>query len=605
MNKQIPNKINELLQSALADHHNGRYESARQKYIAVLEIQPTHPDALNLLSALFLINGYAKEAADFAQDALNSEPGFLAARVNLANAQQGLGLLSSAIEHYEFVISKGEAAADVYLNLGNTLLSAKQPEKAEFQFLKAMEGKGNKVKIFVGLAHSFMDRGLFEEAEAYFQQALRENTSSITIYLSYGKMLKEIDRIEDAIDQYRQAWELDHQNPRAYEMLAYSLIESFESHKNKRAGQELEGLLKLDPPQSQNSKLVQSLIGDCLKSGASNIKKINLLENSDQDVATTVKGTKVFNLGKATVCNRVWYIIKDNQLYPDVHAHLPENLSYPPPTFWPTKRATVDQTLPHAKIEGRVFLLGGCTNYYHWLVDHLPAIEALQQLDNFETISILTNNDLTTFQKDSLVSAGINLDQLVSFDEAAYIDCEQLVVPVSIGKRSGEWGKNDWWWQPTLMPQTREWLRKTFLSNDQLPAKRKIFISRRNASNRKAINELELHEIAKELGYIIIAPETLSLRAQIKMFSQASHIAGVHGAGFTNAIFSPKGAKVIEFIGEWAPPEFYAHTAKICGHEFRRVLCSVTDISVTEHSLDRRYNHIEVDLEKAKQALSG
>jgi hypothetical protein len=129
-------------------------------------------------------------------------------------------------------------------------------------------------------------------------------------------------------------------------------------------------------------------------------------------------------------------------------------------------------------------------------------------------------------------------------------------------------------------------LRNLLLSEKNLQnvATRKLFISRMNESNRirqlrKKYDELSLGEVMpfkifksnlgsdlkikildrfislsdeKELedffaqnGYEIVNPGNYSFEEQVDMFSSASHVAGITGAGFINTIFCKPGTKVI------------------------------------------------------------
>ena len=129
-------------------------------------------------------------------------------------------------------------------------------------------------------------------------------------------------------------------------------------------------------------------------------------------------------------------------------------------------------------------------------------------------------------------------------------------------------------------------LRNLFLSEKNLQnvPTRKLFISRMNESNRirqlrKKYDELSLGDVIpfkifksnlgsdlkikildrfislsdeKELedffaqnGYEIVNPGSYSFEEQIDMFSSASHVAGITGAGFINTIFCKPGTKVI------------------------------------------------------------
>jgi hypothetical protein len=129
-------------------------------------------------------------------------------------------------------------------------------------------------------------------------------------------------------------------------------------------------------------------------------------------------------------------------------------------------------------------------------------------------------------------------------------------------------------------------LRNLFLSEKNLKniSTRKLFISRMNESNRirqlrkkydelslgdlrtfkifrsnlgtdlkikildrfiSLSDEIELEDFFVQNGYEIVNPGSYTFEEQIDMFSSASHVAGISGAGFINTIFCKPGTKVI------------------------------------------------------------
>jgi len=76
---------------------------------------------------------------------------------------------------------------------------------------------------------------------------------------------------------------------------------------------------------------------------------------------------------------------------------------------------------------------------------------------------------------------------------------------------------------------------------------RRILISRRNAPNRRTSTTLRLERQIERRGFEPVSLESLSIAQQVNLFRSASHIAGVHGAGFTNLIWTRR-AKVFEFV---------------------------------------------------------
>jgi capsular polysaccharide biosynthesis protein len=216
----------------------------------------------------------------------------------------------------------------------------------------------------------------------------------------------------------------------------------------------------------------------------------------------------------------------------------------------------------------RAFLLGGCPNYSHWLLDYLPRL----QLCHDFSLPVLINKPLAPFQSESLHCLGVNDSRLLPLDYPASCAVRHLFYP-SICSSSTT---------PPLsfQPAVLDWLHKAFapLITSRRPD-RKIFISRAEEiqrRRRRLLNHEEIVSIAQGYGFEIIALEKLSFVEQVQLFAQAAVIAGAHGAGFTNMVFARKGTELVELIGpqfsrsEWSWT--YVRLAKLLQQRLRRIV---------------------------------
>ena len=69
---------------------------------------------------------------------------------------------------------------------------------------------------------------------------------------------------------------------------------------------------------------------------------------------------------------------------------------------------------------------------------------------------------------------------------------------------------------------------------------------RGNTLNRKVLNESDLIKLLQKYNYEIIDCATLSIKEQIKQFSEAKNIIIPNGAAITNLLFVPDAINVIE-----------------------------------------------------------
>jgi capsular polysaccharide biosynthesis protein len=96
-----------------------------------------------------------------------------------------------------------------------------------------------------------------------------------------------------------------------------------------------------------------------------------------------------------------------------------------------------------------------------------------------------------------------------------------------------------------------DFLRKSLLSkaNPAYEGPRKFYIIREGWS-RGVTNEAELRRYFLQKGWALIAPETLDIPSQIRLFSQAEAVCGIHGSAFTNLLWASPGCRVLELIPE-------------------------------------------------------
>lgn len=156
-------------------------------------------------------------------------------------------------------------------------------------------------------------------------------------------------------------------------------------------------------------------------------------------------------------------------------------------------------------------------------------------------------------------------------------------------------GNNQRWFYPSPGDVLR--LRDAF--RPELPADsgRKIFLCRKGT--RTLSNEVEITALVSAMGFEIIQDEPMSLRDQIALFSTASVIIGVHGAAFTNLLWAPAGARVLElFSGGYYPPYFY-YLAEVLGLNYQCLI----DENLRENHHSAKYDSMHISPDALQKAL--
>ena len=180
-----------------------------------------------------------------------------------------------------------------------------------------------------------------------------------------------------------------------------------------------------------------------------------------------------------------------------------------------------------------LFLVGGSRNYYHWMLDYLPRLALAG-----EDVKLLVNAGRAPFQDECLALLGIGAERLAGAPEGLQILCDSLyaaAIPVR---------------DMRLDSAALAWLRDVFaplaLAGAVPSPKRRLYVSRKDASLRRVANETEVLDALQPLGFEVIVGGDLSVAEQIRLFSGAEMVVAPNGAAFANLVFAPPGAFVVE-----------------------------------------------------------
>jgi len=209
-------------------------------------------------------------------------------------------------------------------------------------------------------------------------------------------------------------------------------------------------------------------------------------------------------------------------------------------------------------IKGTVLSLltggGGNENYWHWLFDVLPRLEMLNNILKKEKIDFfLFPNIKKRFQIETLDILGIDKKKRLSSQVYRHLTSDKIIItdrPTICNEnlKNDEWQEEVPFWIIEYL--RKSFLKKEFAEDDNFP--KKIYIDRSDAgahrSKFRAIkNEAEVKKILESNGYKSLRIADYNFKDQVKLFSNAKEIAGLHGGGFANLIFCPPSTKVIEF----------------------------------------------------------
>jgi capsular polysaccharide biosynthesis protein len=204
------------------------------------------------------------------------------------------------------------------------------------------------------------------------------------------------------------------------------------------------------------------------------------------------------------------------------------------------------------RIRGRAAVLAtaGGRTYFHWMCDILPRIHLLKLARQFDSINyFIINSYQFPFHKETLQILGIPESKIIYSTNhwMFHIKADELIVPSLPAKLD------------TVTRWSCDFLQRTFLKpllNQYL--KKRLYISRRSAPNRKLIDEEEVLKILIPKGFEVIMTEGMSVQDQAQLFAQAEWVIAPHGAGLTNLVFCQPGTQVIDiFSPNWVNPCYW------------------------------------------------
>lgn len=116
-------------------------------------------------------------------------------------------------------------------------------------------------------------------------------------------------------------------------------------------------------------------------------------------------------------------------------------------------------------------------------------------------------------------------------------------------------------------------LRRAFHVRDDGSLTRRLFISRKDSPSGRGIHNW--HEVEALLAirkFDVVTLTGMPMDEQLQMFANASHIAGVHGAGLTNMVFANRQCKVLEILPPLAATPAYWLLATGTGQDYRALI---------------------------------
>lgn len=178
-------------------------------------------------------------------------------------------------------------------------------------------------------------------------------------------------------------------------------------------------------------------------------------------------------------------------------------------------------------------------NFYHWMALILTRILWLDESGDLGRRRLPIPAELSSWMSSCLADLGLAQDRFLPYRQDQHLELAAVLVVSPLEFAS-----------PTLIERLRcRFWRAAALDPDHPPPlDRLLYISRRSTNRRSLADEDRIQAMAQELGFEVVAPETLPLLDQVRLFAASRGITGPPGAAFTNLLWMQPGTKVLSIF---------------------------------------------------------
>jgi tetratricopeptide (TPR) repeat protein len=169
--------------------------------------------------------GHWRSSMALFEHALEVVPRNPTIRYNVANRLRDQGKIDEAILHYRRALEATPDSTQLNVNLANVLRKQGRIKEAVVLYERALKADPDDVLANTNLGSAYRSRGRLDEAEHHYRMALRAGPDKTALY-NLANLLLSREEFAEAIDRYREALEVDANDPRVHNNLASALFTS-------------------------------------------------------------------------------------------------------------------------------------------------------------------------------------------------------------------------------------------------------------------------------------------------------------------------------------------------------------------------------------------
>jgi protein O-GlcNAc transferase len=227
--KEVPGAATKGLaqqfQEAVRLHQQGRLDSAQRQYRKILAVQPKHFDARHLLGLVRLHQGFPADAAKEITAALDINPSFPFAWVNLAASFEHLGNADGALASYDRAIAIKPDYAEAFNDRGRLLRGLRRLNEALASFDRAIALQPNFAMAYNNRGNVLVDLKRLDEALASYDRAIAIKPDYAQAFNNRGNVLRDFKRPAEALASCDRAIALQPNFAMAYNNRGNALVD--------------------------------------------------------------------------------------------------------------------------------------------------------------------------------------------------------------------------------------------------------------------------------------------------------------------------------------------------------------------------------------------
>lgn len=202
----------------------GRIDEGLAAYQAALAIRPDHAGTMVQLGIALLEAGRIGEAIPWLEKGLSLEPRLAAARTAYADALERVGDYVKAEGQYRILTAWQPARAELWCNLGRTLLAQGRRAEAVASLEEGLRQSPDLAELHYNLGLALLGGNQFDRAIACLERAVAMRADFSEGWRNLGQARLWSGDVEGAVTSFKRALSLDPNDAEAHGALGLALL---------------------------------------------------------------------------------------------------------------------------------------------------------------------------------------------------------------------------------------------------------------------------------------------------------------------------------------------------------------------------------------------